>query len=1801
MRNTMSIILTGDNHYLEHAKTFISNCSYFHQEEQVQYFLVSPYMSEDNLAEIQQVAKYFGHHATWLTQSDDDFAFLAQANITSSRWGYGTFYWMLAGQYLPEDVTRALAIDLDVVVVGNMRALFESEFEPGRVAMSFGEDPQLGERRRGLGYTEGAQFSELERRRGVPGNAGFLLLNVEEMRRQGINKEFLAAGMPKLLELGTYQNGGEQVHAMGDQGYAWWLMPEKMQINPTPYVFHNIWWWMTDRLSDDIVAVHFAGSGSQFFETYLETIAQNRHLRLWKTYWQAKLTSLQILGKFDEVWALSQKILDENKRLKTVRHDFVGVIPDAAPRRYWGTWMKSQKIPNQYIIKNDRKDIGLYFRTINPVDTDKLYELTATFTFNFESDKPVRIIAETPLSEGTQEVARVMPKYNQPVTITKRVRFNRDYEALSINSNDMSGPYSKVQVSELKLVEVADDRLVTEKYVVAFRTHTWDAVAQSNFEQLQKSVDTSRWDVVILADETNGELATPTGIQKISHTADLSRFGLPDIPTSRSLWRNGDYALQPLKEAIKAPAYIILENDVLVQGDTLFHHITEHFDAGGGHVTAKYWPKGRFHQVPLHQSASGLYQEGTRYGIAYVWLWGATYDEADRLLQARLELLKRSDGTDRQWPIDELFLGTFYRMNGITPYVINDDPEVDTSQLEYRPPVSILDPDIYTGSRLVHPVVAQETIFTKYLDEESFFTYGEMLSNAYFNNVDPGSRLRKVMMLQKEIGDTRDLYNRMIRQILQAPNFDSPSKFATFASENGFTYPDQIDGQNLALFKPLQLSSTFANNNWRAFTYGGAATDGNLDLDKYRMGGFGTKKEANPWAILDLEHVYALNGVKLYHRDGYFERTKHIIVEASTDGEHYEVVADLDQLVFEKQVSTRNKQGYVYLKDVALKTIEARYLKFTLVTDNSEFFHLNQIEVFGHQLSGDELIKTNREAITNRTVGLRKQYFQDMLNDPTISESDRDQVIFETFAYLRKHKAWANIESHARYIEEHVAFSSERSIVKFESVKWDFNRNRKYTQLPVDVSKLNKLFPYEDGKILLDNRIHVWKVTSTQFTDSELDMLLWFQTNWDAIVIRSTEITQENEGVVALNQNFVFWRQGMANAPELIQLIYKHNQKVLDNQIVLIDDNQLEKYVDLSNVDFLERLTQPQYADYLRVKLLARYGGFWLDATVLVNEGGKYLFAGNTVPHFVTGRPVSQDIQNVSDATVSAYGAEQGNEINRLMQATIELYMAEHQKFPEYFFINRIYNYIIARRSDLKKMVQESDYYLVEGYDGAAQQIFEPEKHLLPQEQEKYEQLMNEPILKLTYKGLHRNKSNSVLSAIINQLRDEVAEDEYLFIEDATGSLEDFVANHHRNYELLRGAISSGKTIDGYDSERGYILKPIESIDLGLSKFNKIHYKLEEPIDSEEYLPNKLIVRFSPHEAQNSVIAKERYFGTSEFESLSKSIAKNTYILRIADVNLVSGSYYLPTRNFLDYDNQILILIEMISNQYGISSDHIVMLGTSRGGTAALYYAAKGGFSAVAGDPIVSYEYTYTANHDGHLLFDYLPQELYSIINAADDKVGGKRYIYSNDQLFSYRDLPKLTLTNTTISNLREWQKTVGHRGHAHGVFVNKTIPYQLSLLNSLLYGFDADLFELPSPFVGEVEKRFDIVKPIPSKYVTVQSSTDKIICTYDVSVGEGGNFWFPLGLKKTLSRGSAYHLEVEVNLSEIRFFFHHFSGKIQRLNPISVEQLPNGNFLQTYEFMARENFSSVFFSRFSLDFGKTLEISRFKIRIKGN
>lgn len=87
------------------------------------------------------------------------------------------------------------------------------------------------------------------------------------------------------------------------------------------------------------------------------------------------------------------------------------------------------------------------------------------------------------------------------------------------------------------------------------------------------------------------------------------------------------------------------------------------------------------------------------------------------------------------------------------------------------------------------------------------------------------------------------------------------------------------------------------------------------------------------------------------------------------------------------------------------------------------------------------------------------------------------------------------------------------------------------------------------------------------------------------------------------NKVWICWFQGMENAPHLVQKCYRSVQEHLtDREIVLITSENMSDYVQFPDY-IIEKwkkgqITHTHMTDLLRLELLIRYGGMWLDATV---------------------------------------------------------------------------------------------------------------------------------------------------------------------------------------------------------------------------------------------------------------------------------------------------------------------------------------------------------------------------------------------------------------------------------------------------------------------------------------------------------------------------------------------------------------------------------------------------------------------------
>lgn len=232
--------------------------------------------------------------------------------------------------------------------------------------------------------------------------------------------------------------------------------------------------------------------------------------------------------------------------------------------------------------------------------------------------------------------------------------------------------------------------------------------------------------------------------------------------------------------------------------------------------------------------------------------------------------------------------------------------------------------------------------------------------------------------------------------------------------------------------------------------------------------------------------------------------------------------------------------------------------------------------------------------------------------------------------------------------------------------------------------------------------------------------------------------------------------------------------------------------------------------------------------------------------------------------------------------------------------------------------------------------------------------------------------------------------------------------------------------------------------------WNNTYYTLEKALFSDEKTSYRMLVIFSSIAdfPLNASIFRRSFF--KNWEKVQNFIPKNTYILRIADIGGVLGSFYLNSNFDHFFEDKIQNLIKKISEDLNIDKSNIILFGTSKGATGALYHGILGKYSSVAVDPIVSDEYYINEMKDLHFVsgcFPYSKEEKFIKLFNKNSKLENINIITSkNSQQFEFidslvhkrNDINYFVFTNPYIKT--------------HPDVGPNTIVFSTTLINSIFY-----------------------------------------------------------------------------------------------------------------------------------------------------
>ena len=161
---------------------------------------------------------------------------------------------------------------------------------------------------------------------------------------------------------------------------------------------------------------------------------------------------------------------------------------------------------------------------------------------------------------------------------------------------------------------------------------------------------------------------------------------------------------------------------------------------------------------------------------------------------------------------------------------------------------------------------------------------------------------------------------------------------------------------------------------------------------------------------------------------------------------------------------------------------------------------------------------------------------------------------------------------------------------------------------------------------------------------------------------------------------WVCWLQGEENMPEVVRICYKSLLKHSSGKTVnLVTSENLDEYILVPAFikEYLEegKISKTHFADYIRIMLLAKYGGLWIDASILVTGD---ITDETERPFYTIKQRLKDSIHYVSDFrwTVSLIGCSEscGKYMFSCLNALFDCYLRKRTFFIDFF----LFDYFIA-------------------------------------------------------------------------------------------------------------------------------------------------------------------------------------------------------------------------------------------------------------------------------------------------------------------------------------------------------------------------------------------------------------------------------------------------------------------------------------------------------------------------------------------
>lgn len=219
-----------------------------------------------------------------------------------------------------------------------------------------------------------------------------------------------------------------------------------------------------------------------------------------------------------------------------------------------------------------------------------------------------------------------------------------------------------------------------------------------------------------------------------------------------------------------------------------------------------------------------------------------------------------------------------------------------------------------------------------------------------------------------------------------------------------------------------------------------------------------------------------------------------------------------------------------------------------------------------------------------------------------------------------------------------------------------------------------------------------------------------------------------------MNNIYVFWWQGMENAPDIIKICYNSLLKNYDRnfqKIHIIDKKNIKEYIDIPKfvIDKCKsgKITITHLSDYIRCSLLYNNGGLWIDASVFVTRPIDNNLFEKEIFFMKNPKALKNDITSIWEPFL--IGGKKKNQLCKFIIDFFLEYWSKEEELITYLLIDHLFYIAYKENKMIKDILDKADtfYYPVDFFQNIINEKYD---------EKKYKEICdNENFIKLTYKG----------------------------------------------------------------------------------------------------------------------------------------------------------------------------------------------------------------------------------------------------------------------------------------------------------------------------------------------------------------------------------------------------------------------------------------------------------------------------------